>query len=196
MPKSLQEHPMRRASLYAAVLFAATPALALSPEAADRLQAEAAGDMTRIVFHDAPKPVFDGVFEGPDGAETGFDAWPGKVVLVNFWATWCPPCLKEMPAIDRLSAEMEGDAFEVVVISTDRGSRDKPARWLDENGIETLELYHDPRMAAARSAGLLGQPTTLILDRAGREIARYQGEAEWDSAEAKALIEAVIAETE
>ena len=187
---------MRRASLYAAVLLVASPALALSPEGIERLRAAAAGDMARLVVHDAPKPVFDGVFTGPDGAETGFDAWPGKVVLMNFWATWCPPCLKEMPALDRLSAAMEGDDFEVVVISTDRGSPDKPKRWLAENGIETLEFHHDPRMEAARSAGLLGQPTTLILDREGREIARYQGEAEWDAPEAKALIAAVIAETE
>jgi thiol-disulfide isomerase/thioredoxin len=187
---------MRCASLYAAALLAATPALALSPDAAARLQAEAAGDMARIVFHEAPKPVFGGTFAGPEGEETGFDAWPGKVVLLNFWATWCPPCLKEMPAIDRLAAAMEGEDFEVVVVSTDRGSPDKPRRWLDENGIETLEFRHDPRMAAARSAGLLGQPTTLILDREGREIARYQGEADWDSPEARALIEAVITATE
>jgi thiol-disulfide isomerase/thioredoxin len=186
---------MRRASLYAAACLAATPALALSPDDAARLQAEAAGDMARIVFHEEPKPVFDGAFAGPDGTETGFDAWPGKVVLMNFWATWCPPCLKEMPAIDRLSAAMENEDFEVVVVSTDRGSPDKPTAWLAENGIETLELYHDARMQAARSAGLLGQPTTLILDRQGREIARYQGEAEWDSPEAMALIESVIAAT-
>jgi hypothetical protein len=83
----------------------------------------------------------------------------------------------------------------VVAISTDRGSADKPARWFAENGIETLELYHDPRSEAARAALLLGQPTTLILDREGREIARYQGEADWAAPEAKALIEAVISET-
>ena len=182
------------ASLYAAALLAATPALALSPEAAARVAAARSGDMERLAVHDDPRGPYEASFDGPEG-ETGFDAWPGKVVLVNFWATWCPPCLKEMPSLDALSAAMESDEFEVVAISTDRGAPDKPRGWLEDNGIETLEFFHDPSNRAARAAGLLGQPTTLILDREGREIARFQGEADWGGADAQALIEAVIAAT-
>lgn len=185
-------------SLYGAALVLASlvgPAAAWTAEDAAALEAARTGDMSRLAVHEAPRGPYDAAFDGPDGP-AAFTDWPGKVVLVNFWATWCPPCLKEMPAIDALSASMEGDEFEVVAISTDRGSPDKPAAWLAENGVETLELYHDGRMAAARAAGLLGQPTTLILDRQGREIARYQGEAEWDGEAARALIEAAIAVTE
>jgi Thiol-disulfide isomerase and thioredoxins len=180
--------------LYAAALLLATPALALSPEAAERVRAEKAGDMARIAIHDDPRGPYDAAFDGPDGAAT-FADWTGKVVLVNFWATWCPPCLKEMPSLDALSAAMGGDDFAVVAISTDRGSPDKPRGWLEENGIDDLRFFHDPTNRAARAVGLLGQPTTLILDREGREIARYQGEADWSGPAAQALIEAVIAET-
>jgi thiol-disulfide isomerase/thioredoxin len=183
------------ASLYAAACLLATPALALSPEAAERVAAARAGEMTRLVVHDAPKGPYDVAIDGPEG-ETGFEAFAGKVTLVNFWATWCPPCLKEMPSLDALAADMEGPDFALVAISTDRGDPAKPRGWLEENGIDALAFYHDPSNRAARAVNLLGQPTTLILDREGREIARFQGEADWASEDARALIEAVIAETE
>jgi thiol-disulfide isomerase/thioredoxin len=115
-------------------------------------------------------------------------------VFLNFWATWCAPCLKEMPSIDRLAAAMEGEDFAVVALATDRGSAERPRAWFDANGIETLRLYHDPKGALPREAGVTGIPMTLLLDRQGREIARFLGDAEWDSDEAKAIIAAMIAE--
>lgn len=180
------------ASLYTAVLAGATPALAWDPSA---VEAARAGEMTRLAVHDAPKPVIEATFLDAEGAERRFDDWAGKVTLVNFWATWCPPCLKEMPSLDRLAAAMADEDFALVAISTDRGDGAAPRRWLDENGIERLAFHHDPRSAAARAAGLVGQPTTLILDRRGREVARFQGDAAWDAPEAQALLRAVIAAT-
>ena len=183
------------ASLYAAALALATPALALSPEAAERVAEARSGEMTRLVVHGEARGPYDAAFDGPEGETLGFDAFEGKVVFVNFWATWCPPCLKEMPAIDALAEAMAGDDLAVVAISTDRGSPDKPRGWLEANGIDALAFYHDPSNRAARAVNLLGQPTTLILDREGREIARFQGEADWASEDARALLETVIAET-
>jgi thiol-disulfide isomerase/thioredoxin len=183
------------ASLYAAALLGATPAAALSPEARAAVEAARSGAMTRMVVHDAPRAAVAVPFTDGEGAERRLTDWPGKVVFVNFWATWCPPCLKEMPSIDRLSAAMEGADFEVIAISTDRGDIGKPRRWLAENGIRTLELFHDPRFKLAQAAQLLGQPTTLLLDREGREIARFTGDTEWDAPEAQALIRSVIAAT-
>ena len=181
------------ACLYAAALTGATPALALSPEARATVEAARAGEMEKLVVHDAPKDRLETPFADADGAQATVADWEGKVVVLNFWATWCPPCLKEMPSLDRLAAERSGEDFAVLAISTDRGDAEKPARWFAENGIEHLAMLHDARMALAREAAILGQPTTLILDRQGREVARYQGEAEWDSADAWAVIEAVIA---
>jgi thiol-disulfide isomerase/thioredoxin len=185
--------PVRR-WLYTAALLIATPAAALSPEALASLEAQREGDMTRLVFHETPKDRVEVPFTDGDGAEVSFKDFAGDIVFVNFWATWCPPCLKEMPSIDRLAAEMGGE-MAVVAISTDRGDIGKPRRWMAENGIETLALYHDNGLRTARAAAILGQPTTLILDREGREIARFQGDTEWDSPEALALLRAIVAET-
>ena len=183
------------ASLYVAALSGATPAAASAAAQALPAQFGQSGEMARMTVHPEPRARAETAFRNAEGAELRFADYAGKVVLVNFWATWCPPCLKEMPSIDRLAGAMEGRDFEVLAISTDRGDIGKPTRWFAQNGIEHLEVLHDPRMALAREVALLGQPTTLILDRQGREIARFVGEAEWDSPEAKALIEGVIAAT-
>lgn len=188
---------MRRAlvCLYTAALLGATPALALSPAGREAVIAARTGDMTRMVIHDEARAAVTTPFFDGDGGEASLSDWVGKVTLVNFWATWCPPCLKEMPSIDHLAATAQSDDFAVVAISTDRGDIDKPRRWMAENGIAALKLYHDPRFRLAQAAGLIGQPTTLLLDRQGREIARYTGEAAWDGPAARALIDAVIAAT-
>ena len=183
------------ACLYIACLIGATPAAALTPEAAARVQAARAGQMTRLSVHDSPKPRVEQVFHDAEGRERRFADWKGKVVVVNFWATWCPPCLKEMPSLDRLAAALEGGEAEVVAISTDRGDAAKPKKWLADNAITALGFYHDRGIRLATASAILGQPTTLILDRQGREVARFQGDAEWDSADALAVIRAVVAET-
>lgn len=175
--------------LYTAALLCATPAAA---GVADALEAAKTGEMEKLVVHDAPRDRLETPFVDGEGRDVSIADFEGRVVLVNFWATWCPPCLKEMPSLDRLAAERSGEQFAVVAISTDRGDAEKPRRWLAENGIEALGLYHDARLRLAQEAALLGQPTTLILDRQGREVARYTGEAHWDGPDAWAAISAVI----
>ena len=113
-------------------------------------------------------------------------------MLLNLWATWCLPCRKEMPALDRLQAQMGSDKFQVVAVSVDRTGLPGARKFLDEAKVANLTLYADPtaRMAATlRAAGL---PATLLLDREGREIGRLLGPAEWDSDDAKRLIGAAM----
>ena len=112
----------------------------------------------------------------------------GQVWLLDFWATWCPPCRAEMPAIDRLAAAMADRDVAVIAISTDRRSTDRVAAFFEEIEVKTLPVLHDKGGKLAREAAVLGLPVTLILDRQGREIARLQGEAHWDSDEVKALL--------
>ncbi|MFK7944120.1 MAG: TlpA disulfide reductase family protein, partial [Paracoccaceae bacterium] len=113
-------------------------------------------------------------------------------VLLNFWATWCPPCRKEMPGIDRLAGEMGGDDFDVIALSTDRFDVERVIDFFEEIEVKNLGIHQDRSGATARRAGALGLPVTLILDREGREIARVAGEAEWDSPRVKAILTRVI----
>ena len=133
---------------------------------------------------------------GPDGKPTSLAAFRGRTVLVNLWATWCPPCLKEMPSLDQLQAELGGADFAVVAVNIDTRNLDKPRRWLKENGIERLTYYGDQSAGVFQSLRkahkVEGMPVSLIVDREGCELAILQGPAEWSSDDAKALIRAAM----
>lgn len=156
------------------------------------LDALRSGDMAKVVLADEPRPRIDETFQDGEGNEVTLANFEGKVVLLNFWATWCPPCRAEMPSIDRLAGEMAGDDLAVIVLSGDRGKSDRIAKFYQEIGVEHLAIHQDPRGLLLRAAGALGLPVTLLLDRQGREVARVTGDAEWDSPEAKALIGKLI----
>ena len=125
-----------------------------------------------------------------DGKATDLGAWRGKVVLLNIWATWCGPCVKEMPALDRLQASLAAEGLHVLALSIDKGTAALPAvkTFYASHGIRNLRLYNDPEGAAGFELGVPGVPATFLLDREGREIGRLVGAAEWDGAEAVALI--------
>jgi thiol-disulfide isomerase/thioredoxin len=154
----------------------------------------ATGQLQNLAVHEAPKPLADARFRDGEGNETGFDAFRGKVVLVNLWATWCAPCRHEMPSISRLQAARGGDDFQVAAISVDRGGAETSLAFLQEVGADNLPLYIDPTTRIGRALGAYGLPVTILLDRQGQEVARLVGPAEWDSPEALALIDALIAE--
>jgi Thiol-disulfide isomerase and thioredoxins len=163
-------------------------AAGLTPEGRAEIEALRTGDMVKLILHEAPKDPLEVEIMTPRGAPYTFDDFAGPVVLVNMWATWCPPCLHEMPSLDRLAAAMRGEGVDVVTVNVERGGRDKAGAWMEEQGLENLGVYVDERMRLGRATGVLGLPTTLILDAEGREIARLQGDAEWDSPEAQALL--------
>lgn len=129
-----------------------------------------------------------------DGQELGLDAFRGKVVLLNFWATWCAPCRREMPALDRLQATLGGPDFQVVTLSVDRLGKAVVAPWLKRLGLTNLGVYLDPKSVALRAFGVTGLPASYMIDRAGRVAGVILGPAEWDSDEAKALIDFYLAE--
>ena len=142
-----------------------------------------------------PKPLELGEvgFVAADGATKSLSDWHGKVVLLNIWATWCVPCREEMAMLDKLEAELGGKDFQVVAVNIDRGAADKPKAFLAEIGATHLALYTDPSGKLFSKLKAVGMPTTLLLDREGREIGRLVGPADWDSPEALALIKAAIA---
>jgi thiol-disulfide isomerase/thioredoxin len=150
------------------------------------------GQMAAFVFRKTPEELPEAKFVDASGRERTLAEWKGKVVLLNLWATWCLPCRKEMPGLDRLQRELGSDRFQVVAVSVDRTGLAGARKFLDETGTQALALYADPtaRMAATlRAAGL---PATLLIGRDGREIGRLLGPAEWDSEDAKELIKSAL----
>ncbi|MCB1398741.1 MAG: TlpA family protein disulfide reductase [Rhodobacteraceae bacterium] len=172
------------------VLYTALALGANAASAAD-LAALKLGDMKKLVLTEPPVPAPDVVFLDESGAERRLSDWQGKVVLVNFWATWCAPCRAEMPALDRLQAELGGDAFEVLTIATGRNTPTAIDKFFTEAGVTLLPRHKDERQQLARSLGVVGLPVTVIFDAEGQEVARLIGEAEWDAPEAKDLIRAL-----
>lgn len=164
----------------AAPCLAATPALAADPQGVQR-----AGQFTRI---DPPLPAPDTVFLDAAGNKRSLADFRGRAVLVNFWATWCAPCVEEMPSLDRLQAKQGGSDFTVLAISEDRGGVRVAQPFLEKLGVNRLDLHFDDRMALARAMEVSGLPTSVLLDREGRMVARVIGTRDWDSEESIALI--------
>ena len=146
----------------------------------------------KLTLHSAPKAVAEIRFEDDKGQPRSLADFRGKIVLLNIWATWCVPCRKEMPALDRLQTTLGGDDFEVVPLSIDR-NMDALRKFYAEFGLQKLGLYRDNSGGATRKLGAVGIPTTLLIDREGREIGRLIGPTEWDSAEMTEFIKCVIA---
>lgn len=182
---------LRQLSLYMALTLGANAALAADlATLADMRQ----GDMKKLVLHSAPKPVSSAEFQLADGAGTAtLGDYKGKIVLLNFWATWCAPCRKEMPQLSELQEEFGGDDFEVLTLATGRNSPAGIQKFFDDTGITNLPRHQDPRQAVAREMAVLGLPITVLLNREGEEIARLRGDAEWNSDSAKAIIQALMA---
>jgi thiol-disulfide isomerase/thioredoxin len=144
----------------------------------------------------APKPVLDLSFDRPDGRRVTLADFRGKTVLLNLWATWCAPCRQEMPALDKLQAELGGTDFEVVAVNIDTRNLDKPKRWLEEAGVTRLAYYADPQAKVfqdLRQVGkAVGMPTTILIDPQGCEMAHLSGPAEWASEDAVRLVRAAL----
>jgi thiol-disulfide isomerase/thioredoxin len=175
-----------------AALGANAVAGALAPADLAALEALRQGEMQKLVLHGAARAPVEETFTDASGGTVAVGDFAGKVVLVNLWATWCPPCRAEMPSIDRLAGAMEGDDLAVIALSTDRFGAERVQDFFDEIGVQNLAVYQDKRSEVARAVGAMGLPVTLILDREGREIARLTGDAHWDSPEAKAFLTRLI----
>lgn len=152
-------------------------------------------DMDGFVLHDEPRPFRGKSFLDPDGKKIDLSEFEGKVTVLNFWATWCPPCRKELPYFDELQAELGDEGLRVVTISLDKGGAKKAAPYLEREGLDNLEAFSDPKARLSREMGVLGLPVTAILGPDAREIGRLTGEAEWHSDEAKEWLRAIVKAT-
>jgi thiol-disulfide isomerase/thioredoxin len=170
---------LRRRRLLTALAVGATLPSATIPRKAAAAPSD--GGLSKLRETPEGRPLQEGlVFTDAEGRETRFEAFRGRALVVNFWATWCPPCVAEMPSLDRLHAQVSRDGIEVLALSSDRGGRAQVEPFYQRTAIRHLGIWLDPRGAAGRSLGIRGLPTTIILDRRGLEVARLEGEAEWD----------------
>ncbi|MFT0548534.1 TlpA family protein disulfide reductase [Allopusillimonas ginsengisoli] len=148
------------------------------------------GDQRFMRWH-TPRELPTISFQNEAGKTVSLADFRGRVVLLNIWATWCPPCREEMPSLDRLNAKRGGPTFEVVALSIDRDSAlVKP--FYQEFGVQTLRGYFDPASKVSNILRAPGVPTTLLIDQEGREIGRTLGPAAWDSPQVEALIDAAL----
>jgi thiol-disulfide isomerase/thioredoxin len=148
--------------------------------------------ITKLIRLREPRVVAGLAFTDADGAPKTLADWRGKVILVNLWATWCVPCREELPSLDRLQAKLGGKNFSVVAISLDRTGADAPKRFLDSTKLTHLQLFLDPKGEATAKLTAQGLPTSLLIDREGREVARLAGAAEWDGPALSGVIQALI----
>lgn len=176
-------------------LLVAAPLLMIAP----------AGATAAMARCDDPPPTL-GRFEagsGKDAPATPFFVdgesertladFKGQALVVNLWATWCAPCVTEMPALDRLSETVSGDGIAVLPLSADREGAPVIQAFFATNGIGHLPVMVDRMGKVARALGVPGLPTTVLYDREGREVGRVVGIAEWDAPDAVAFLRTCLA---
>jgi thiol-disulfide isomerase/thioredoxin len=151
---------------------------------------------TNFVMHEAPRQVPAIAFDDEQGRPQSLADFRGRVVLLNIWATWCGPCRREMPALDRLQAILGGPGFEVVALSIDRSGIEAVRKFYTEVGVRNLALHIDSSGKAARELGAIGVPVTILIDRQGREIGRLMGPAEWDEPGIVEFLKRAVAQKE
>lgn len=173
------------------VLFSATS----KPEAHAEFTRFAKGGMARLAqMPDAPAQPTRALVDA-EGAETNLQAYRGDVLVVNLWATWCAPCVEEMPTLGALQRNFEGRGVRVVAISVDTvGQQEEAKATLARLSENALPFLTDPTRGVLFDTRAAGMPVTILYDRQGNERARVTGGADWSSPEAAGLIEALLAE--
>lgn len=152
------------------------------------LAGERLDDVSEMTRLDPPLPAPPIVYEDQTGARHSLAEWRGRGVVLNLWATWCPPCVAEMPALDQLAVRLRPKGHIVLPIAFDHGGAAAVRAFYDSHGIENLPIALDPE---GRTLGLLhidGIPTTFLVDRGGTLAAKLEGAINWAAADALPLL--------
>ena len=150
------------------------------------------GDMKKMTIANNTTSAPKTIFFDTGGKELTLNDFNGRLTLVNFWATWCAPCRKEMPSLEVLSNQIGGDTFQVVTIATMRSSEEAVKKFFNDNNIIGLPKFRDPKGYLARASGVAALPLTILLDRNGNEISRLIGDADWAQDETIEFIKKAI----
>ncbi|MBL8545890.1 MAG: TlpA family protein disulfide reductase [Hyphomonadaceae bacterium] len=197
--------PQKPWALWAALTLIGAGAIALlyvlfiassKPETQTGLSQFAQGEMSRLYLTEAPPPMPARTLRDAAGNETTLAAYQGQVIVLNLWATWCAPCMEEMPSLARLQHNFEG-RIRVIPISVDsEGERGKAISELQRLSGGALPFLQDMTRGVLFDVQAAGMPVTIIYNTRGEEVARLAGGADWSSEDASRLIEAVLAEEE
>lgn len=165
--------------------------LAALPFWAAALPARAQKGSRGLVIHDQPRPLPALDIRDAESRPAGLDTLAGKPILLNLWASWCMPCVAELPALDRLKPALEAKGVALVALSLDRAGKTAVVNTFARLGIKALDIRTDEKREAAEKLQAPALPVTLLIDAQGREIARYIGGAEWDGPPAARLLDAL-----
>ena len=135
------------------------------------------------------QPAPDATFLDPDGGEISLAEFKGTPILVNLWATWCAPCVKELPTLNALARRQDKDgALGVIAVSQDMAPQGSVEAFLAKLKVDDIGAYHDPKMALSGALNAQVMPTTILYDAQGREVWRYVGDLDWTGPEAAKLL--------
>ena len=162
------------------VLLVALPAVALAEDTPGK-----------YIPATSPQPAPQTGFTDTDGRPVTLGDFRGKPAIVNLWATWCVPCLKEMPSLERLQASLDGRLI-VLAVSQDRSGAQQVVPFAAKMGLRGLKIYLDPKTALGRALNSRGLPTSVIIDAGGSIVGRVEGAVEWDSAEIMAVLRPLL----
>ena len=145
-------------------------------------------ELTAFVPAEPPRRLATTAFATAAGEARSLEAFHGKGVVLNFWATWCAPCVREMPSLDRLKARVADDGIGVVALSEDQDADKVVGPFLEKLGVRHLEALVDRRQGLLTALGVGALPTTVLVDGGVREVGRVQGAVEWDQPAVQAFL--------
>ena len=149
------------------------------------------GELRKFIFSEKtevlPKPLILDANENM--VEIGYDE---DILIINFWATWCAPCKKEMPSLNSLAQNMKYEDIRIITIASGRNSKEAIDGFFDDNNLVNLKKYRDPRGRIAVKYGVTALPTTVVINPTGLEIGRIIGDIDWDTADVRSFFKKLL----
>ena len=136
--------------------------------------------LDNIAINEIPKPISAVIFEDFSGKEINLKNYNGKLIILNFWATWCQPCKKEMPSLDKLYQDINFKNLQVFAVNMEQPNTLKTKKFFDDLNINNLKIYFDPKLNFVKEFKLRGVPTTVLVNKKGEEFARIIGEVDFE----------------
>ncbi len=144
-------------------------------------------EVNKFLFYENPQPIDNLAVSDINDNETDILNEDFNLLLINFWATWCSPCTKEMPSLNELQSKFEKNQLKIVTIATGRNNPNKIVNFFEEYNLSNLENYRDPKGKLALNLGVIGLPFSIIISREKKDIARLIGPIDWSKKEVEDL---------